>query len=240
MLKRRDYSFHGLLEHASMKELPLFSDLGEERAEYGKRVIEDLSRRLTERYGQGYSARNLHWFRQFYLAYSERDIIPHPAGTELPQGFSSQLSWSHCRALMRVENQEARDFYEREAIAGGWDKRTLERQIQSYYYERILKSREPENMLNDGRNLPVPAIPAADALKNPYVLEFLGLPNMVAFHESDLERAIITHLQRFLLELGNGFASKYMLCLPPEEQLQREVEKDRRLIEAMKEENTDE
>ena len=107
---------------------------------------------------------------------------------------------------MRVENREARDFYEREAVAGGWDKRTLERQIQSFYYERILKSRKPEKMLTEGRNLTVPAAPAAEQLKNPYVLEFLGLPDMAAFHESDLERAIITHLQRFLLELGNGFA----------------------------------
>lgn len=126
--------------------------------------------------------------------------------TELTQGFSPQLSWSHYRALMRVEKVEARDFYERESIAGGWDKRTLERQIQSFYYERILKSRNPEKMLTGGRNLPIDATPAADQLKNPYVLEFLGLPDAAAFHESDLERAILTHLQRFLLELGNGFA----------------------------------
>lgn len=107
---------------------------------------------------------------------------------------------------MRVDLLEARDFYEQEAIAGRWDKRTLERQIQSFYYERILKNRRPEKMLKEGRLLPVPVTPAADELKNPYVLEFLGLPDVAAFHESDLERAIITHLQRFLLELGNGFA----------------------------------
>ena len=127
-------------------------------------------------------------------------------GTELPAGFSPQLSWSHYRALMRVDNAEARDFYEREAVAGGWDKRTLERQIHSFYYERILKSRRPEKMLAEGRLLPVPAANVSDALKNPYVLEFLGLPEIADFHESDLERAVITHLQRFLLELGNGFA----------------------------------
>lgn len=220
---------------------------GEERAEYGERVIEDLSARLTERYGKGFSATNLKYFRLFYQAYPDRvrsirhpagdesagDEIPRPAGgessfttgiphptgmeltpigkghttgDELPQGFSPQLSWSHYRALMRVEDWAARDFYEREAIAGGWDKRTLERQIQSFYYERILKSRKPQKMLAEGRRLPVHAAPAADELKNPYVLEFLGLPDVAAFHESDLERAIITHLQRFLLELGTGFA----------------------------------
>ena len=130
----------------------------------------------------------------------------YPAGSEFMQGFSPQLSWSHYRALMRVEDVEARDFYERETFEGGWDKRTLERQIQSFYYERILKSRRQEKMLSEGRNLPIPAAPASEELKNPYVLEFLGLPDAATFHESDLERAIITHLQRFLLELGNGFA----------------------------------
>lgn len=231
---------------------------GEERAEYGKKVVEELSARLTERYGKGFSGRNLQWFKQFYLVYRERitilhpagaesveepipypkgtksekaqvpspagrestaDPIPHPTGvesvirkkssppgSELPQGFSPQLSWSHYRVLTRVDDPEARAFYEREAIAGGWDKRTLERQIQSYYYERLQKSRKPEKMLAEGRCLAVPATPAAEELKNPYVLEFLGLRDAAAFHESDLERAIITHLQRFLLELGNGFA----------------------------------
>lgn len=235
---------------------------GKERAGYGEKVVEDLSARLTERYGKGFSVTNLWYFKQFHLAFQTRFQIPHPAGgelsesenlhpsgresgdtfeakeiphllgaessmssipspagrelahpgkrhpagNELPQGFSPQLSWSHYRALMRVDNIEARDFYEREAVAGGWDKRTLERQIQSFYYERLLKSRKPEKMLAEGRKLPVPAAPSGDELKNPYVLEFLGLPDAAAFHESDLERAIINHLQRFLLELGNGFA----------------------------------
>ena len=219
---------------------------GEERAEYGKQVLESLSARLNDRYGKGFSIPNLQNFRKFYLAYSQRFMIPRPAGvesgntrnlspaehglavmpiqyptgtnfaveesiqypmgTELAAGFSPMLSWSHYRALMRVENAEARDFYEREAIAGGWDKRTLERQIQSFYYERILKSRKPQKMLAEGRSLPVFASPAADELKNPYVLEFLGLPDSAEFHETDLEQAIITHLQRFLLELGRGFA----------------------------------
>jgi len=205
---------------------------GAKRAEYGKKVVADLSVRLTERYGKGFSSPVLWSFRQFYQVYSNRYEIlspvgrewveagnrfptgrelalpakSDPAGSPLPQGFSPQLTWSHYRALMRVDKIEARDFYEREAVAGAWDKRTLERQIQSFYYERMLKSRKPEKMLAEGRNLPAPSVPAAEALKNPYVLEFLGLPEVAAFQESDLERAIITHLQRFLLELGNGFA----------------------------------
>ena len=207
---------------------------GEERAKYGEKIVETLSRQLTERYGQGFSETTLQYFRKFYLTYAgPHSSIPRPLGVELqleakarPRGvdsdntesiigssdtdvlqrFSPQLSWSHYRALMRVDNKEARDFYEQEAIVGGWDKRTLERQIHSYYYERIQKSHKPDKMLVEGRHLPVPATPAADELKNPYVLEFLGLPEVAAFHELDLEQAIITHLQRFLLELGNGFA----------------------------------
>ena len=244
---------------------------GEERAVYGKKVVEDLSARLTERYGKGFSAQTLWKFRLFYQAYSGRLSIlsplgielenegilsplgielgalqipfppgtnsgaaqiahplgtqspelpissplgresslpqkSYPAGSQFPQGFSPQLTWSHYRALMRVDNIDARDFYEQEAIEGGWDKRTLERQIQSFYYERMLKSAKPEKMLAEGRHLPIPASSPVDALKNPYVLEFLGLPDVAAFHELDLERAIITHLQRFLLELGTGFA----------------------------------
>jgi predicted nuclease of restriction endonuclease-like (RecB) superfamily len=238
---------------------------GEERAEYGKRVLEELSNRLTEHYGKGFSATNLKYFRLFYQAYPERlgirhpsgdessgTAIPHPLGgeSEIPsplgrkletdqkpcapgvessetsithpmgaqfaisyplefellQAFSPQLTWSHYRALMRVDNIEARDFYECEAIEGGWDKRTLERQIQTFYYERMLKSAKPGKMLAEGRNLPIPASSPCEVLKNPYVLEFLGLPDVADFHETDLERAIITHLQRFLLELGNGFA----------------------------------
>lgn len=218
---------------------------GKGRAGYGENIVADLSVRLMERYGQGFSVTSLKYFRLFYQAYPDRLgigrpmgdessglTIPHPMGAELavaaissptggelalpgksspvgsqlPQGFSPRLSWSHYRALMRVENVEARDFYEREAVAGNWDKRTLERQIQSCYYERILKSRKPGKMLAEGRQLPVPAFAADEAVKHPYVLEFLGLPEAAEFHESDLERAIITHLQRFLLELGSGFA----------------------------------
>ncbi len=237
---------------------------GKGRAKYGEQVVENLSARLTRRYGQGFSVPNLKNFRQFYQTYSGRHLsigypvgsqsanvqiprplgvksgasdpgqnIPHPSGaktgvsgaipsstgraltrsgkssppgSEFPQVFSPQLSWSHYRALMRVENEKTRLFYEQEAAAGGWDKRTLERQIHSYYYERILKSRKPAKMIAEGRSLPVSESPATDELKDPYVLEFLGLPDVAAFHESDLERAISTHLQRFLLELGNGFA----------------------------------
>ncbi len=193
---------------------------GEERAEYGKKVIEDLSARLTERFGPGYSVTNLWYFKQFYLAYADRCRIPHPSGgelpaiqisyptgTELPQGFSSQLSWSHYRALMRVENIGAREFYEREAIECGWSKTQLERQIHSFYYDRIIANRGEQGLLTEGRErLPGECVSPSHVLKSPMVLEFLGLPDPPELHESKLEQAIIDNLQHFLLELGKGFS----------------------------------
>lgn len=223
---------------------------GEERAEYGEKVVEELSARLTERYGKGFSPTTLQYFRKFYLAYPERCAgIPrpmgaessanlfgqdisrpagaefssgeissptgtelvsagksHPAGDALPQGFSPLLSWSHYRVLMRVDSADARAFYEREAIEGGWDKRTLERQVHTQYYDRCLHSQHPARMIADGRRLQHTPATASELLKNPYVLEFLGYPDFAELREADVEQAIITHLQRFLLELGNGFA----------------------------------
>jgi len=219
---------------------------GEERAEYGKQVIEDLSERLTAQYGKGFSTTNLWYFRQFYQKYPNRLSILHPQGGEcvksgnlhpaggkfpeeqksyptdcqsvaksikfssdgdLSQGFSPQLSWSHYRALMRVKDEKARLFYEQEAIDCGWSKAQLERQIHSSYYERIISNRgEPGLTAADRERLPGKPLPPDAVLKNPYVLEFLGLPDSPNLHETTLEQAIITHLQNFLLELGKGFA----------------------------------
>lgn len=192
---------------------------GEERAEYGKQVIEDLSKRLNEKYDKGFSISNLRYFRQFYLAYINRINIHHTLcgelesnqkqrimGAEFENWFSPQLPWSHYRVLMRVDDLDARDFYEQEAIEGGWSKRTLERQINTQYYDRCLHSQQPDKIIADGRQLQkTPQVPG-EVLKNPYVLEFLGYPHFADFHESDVEQAIINHLQRFLLELGTGFA----------------------------------
>ena len=197
---------------------------GKGRAAYGGQALEDLSLKLTARYGEGFSKTSLKYFRTFYLAYADRltqkgrttcdllnapdpnSLIRHPIGAESLSEFSSQLSWSHYRALMRVEKVEAREFYEREATDGTWDVRTLERQIHSFYYERLLKSQHPEKMITEGRNTLTSPDPAIATLKNPYVLEFLGLPEVAALQETDLEAAILSYLQAFLLELGNGFA----------------------------------
>ncbi|HEU4410064.1 MAG TPA: PDDEXK nuclease domain-containing protein [Polyangiaceae bacterium] len=181
---------------------------GRARATYGERLIGELSRRLVERYGKGFSATNLGYFRQFYLAYPSRlaaGEIPHPTGGEFEGGFHPALGWSHYRALMRVEKPEARAFYEREAAACGWSKAQLERQIESLYYERLLASRDKKGMLEAGRR-GAGGLRPVDLLKDPDVLEFLDLPDAPRWHESTLEAAILADLQGFLLELGKGFA----------------------------------
>lgn len=184
---------------------------GEERAGYGKQVIETLSRQLGEQYGQGYSTTNLWYFRQFYQVYADRMVILHPAGGELSEqlltGFSPQLSWSHYRALMKVATPAAREFYERESIECGWSKTQLERQIQTSYYDRILARHGEQGLLPAKRErLAGEQFAPIDVLKSPMVLEFLDLPDTPDFHESELEQAIIDNLQSFLLELGKGFS----------------------------------
>ncbi|XZE18464.1 PDDEXK nuclease domain-containing protein [Pirellulaceae bacterium SH449] len=195
-------------------------------------MVQNLSSRLTQRYGKGFSSVNLWLFRQFYQAFGTRvdflypagresaevdkfypagreltnNLVHNQAGVEFPHSFSPQLSWSHYRALMRVQETEARDFYEREAAECGWTKAQLERQIQSSYYQRIIANRGKEALIaTDRERLPGDPAPIEAVLKTPYVLEFLGLPDSPKLHESDLEQAVIDNLQSFLLELGKGF-----------------------------------
>jgi len=196
---------------------------GENRAEYGQRIIEGLSRRLTEKYGKGFSTTNLWDFRRFYMVYADRRpenlrtlygelVVPEKLHTvcgdsrrEPFADISEVLSWSHYRLLMRVENDHARSFYEIEAARNKWSTRELERQIASLLFERLLKSRDKKGVMElarDGNAFKKPL----DIIKDPYVLEFLDLPESHRLMEGDLEEALITHLQEFLLELGSGFA----------------------------------
>jgi predicted nuclease of restriction endonuclease-like (RecB) superfamily len=198
------------------KEIIQEQQQGKSRAHYGQRVIESLSERLAHHYGRGFSVTSLKYFRTFYLVYADRtpeigrltgDQFKkgRQTGDESSQGFHPNLSWSHYRALMRVENIQARAFYEIEATNNGWKKVDLERQIHSFFYERLLKSQDKQGMLKltqEGHHFQHPI----DMIKDPYILEFLDLPDDKSLRESDLESALIDNLQAFLLELGKGFS----------------------------------
>lgn len=200
---------------------------GEPRAEYGEEVIEDLSRQLRERVGRGYSARNLWYFRDFYMTYRDRAPsiraegfrtslvrnskpvdaakILHEAGAEFAKGFSSRLSWTHYRALLSVGDPAARAFYEIEAERESWSTPHLERQIFTALHLRLLKSRNKEGVMELARKGQAVERPS-DLIKSPLILDFLGLSDRHEYRESDIETAIISKLSQFLLELGKGFA----------------------------------
>lgn len=166
---------------------------GETRAEYGAGLIAELAARMTADFGKGFTATNLKYMRQFYIAFPIRHTL------------RDQLSWSHYRLLMRVENKQARQFYLDECAKAVWSTRQLERQINSFFYERLLSSQNKGEVAAEIQTL-APAKMPEDIIRDPYVLEFLGLEPSASFFESDLEQALIEHLQKFLLELGRGFS----------------------------------
>lgn len=195
---------------------------GKARAEYGKRLLIGLAERLTLEFGKGYDASNLRYMRQFYLTYPICDTACHKsvdgqpsqpkrvapaASLPIRDALRPELSWSHYRLLIRVEKAAARNWYMNEAAEQNWPVRVLERQINSLYYERLKMNRDKkpviEEMQKTTKHL---ASTPRDFIKNPYVLEFLGLKDNPNFRESDLEQAIIGKLQSFMLELGRGFA----------------------------------
>jgi predicted nuclease of restriction endonuclease-like (RecB) superfamily len=174
---------------------------GKGRAEYGKLLMSNLSRRLTEEFGKGFAETNLKYFRQFYLTY------PVQSPEEIRHTVCDELTWSHYRLLMRVEKPDARQWYMTEAASQNWSVRALQRQINSLYYERLLMSRDKTPVTEEMREKTEQLAPLPeDFIKDPYVLEFLGMPDAHQFREADLEQAIIGKLQAFMLELGKGFA----------------------------------
>lgn len=166
---------------------------GNQRATYGKYILKKLSVELLPTFGTGFSYRQLAFFRQFFKTYP------------IVNALRSQFAWSHYRLLLRVDNQLKRDFYESETSLHNWSSRQLERQINSQLYERLLLSNSSEDILAVARSEKHP-VDAKELIKDPMVLEFLGLKPDATYYERDLESKIITHLQEFLLELGNGFA----------------------------------
>lgn len=168
---------------------------GSERAEYGKSLIRNLSIKLTIELGKGFDERELRRMRQFYIVYPIRGAL------------RPELGWTHYRFLLRVENEKARSWYLTEAAEQNWSTRALERQINSLYYERLLMSRDMSSVVDEMRENTAPLAPdPKDIIKDPYVLEFLGLKDNPDFREAELETAIIGKLQAFMLELGKGFA----------------------------------
>lgn len=166
---------------------------GKQRAEYGTALIEELSKRLTIEYGQGFNKTNLWYMRQFYLSFQNLHAL------------RGELTWTHYRLLLKIEKPETREFYINEAINSNWSTRELERQINSLLFERLALSRNKKGVLElakKGHEINR----TSDLVKDPYVLEFLGLEKREQYPGKDLEQALINHLQTFLLELGKGFS----------------------------------
>jgi predicted nuclease of restriction endonuclease-like (RecB) superfamily len=164
-----------------------------ERAAYGKRILAELSERLTAEFGKGFSERNLQMMRRFYLTFQNANAL------------RSELSWTHYRELIKVADRDAREFYLEEAARAGWSSRQLQRQIHTMYYDRILASKDKDSVAAEIETT-VPKPEYEQIIKDPYVLEFLDLPANEHYYESDIEQALIDHLQKFLLELGRGFS----------------------------------
>lgn len=168
---------------------------GKDRAEYGSYLIKELSTKLTKDFGKGFTQQNLRNMRQFYNCFPIRSTL------------CSELSWSHYRLIMRLDNPQARLWYTEESAKANWSVRALERQIGTHYYERLLSSKEKQPVINEAKeNTKDLQLTSKDIIKDPYVLEFLDLKQNNAFYESDLESALIEKIQDFLLELGRGFA----------------------------------
>ena len=201
---------------------------GKRRAGYGETLLIDLSKKLTARFGRGWSAENLRKMRSFFLMYSHQQIYATPSrklgNASSRQGASPKsttvlwksdsadsatptftLSWSHYLKLMRIDDPDERAFYEIESRENNWSLRELQRQFDSSLYERLALSRDKKKVMDLARRGQVVERPE-DAVKDPYILEFTGLPERANYTESDLETKLIDHLQEFMLELGKGFA----------------------------------
>ena len=168
---------------------------GEKRAAYGKDILKELSKELASEFGKGFSSPNLRNFRQFYLTYPDVQIC---------YTLCSKLTWSHNRLIMRIENPNARFYYLNECAEQMWSVRTLERNLNTFYYERLLSSQNKQEALSDSKTLE--KIHPQDFIKDPYIFEFLNIAEPINASEKEIEAALIENLQQFLLELGKGFS----------------------------------
>lgn len=169
---------------------------GADRAAYGKEIIKNLSLELTNEFGSGFGERNIRNFRQFYLMFQDLEIW---------KSVISKLTWTHIQRTLKISNDKARLYYLKEAAENNWSVRTLDRNISTLYYDRLLASQDQSIVKAEMLEKSVP-LQASDLIKSPTVLEFLNLPTNLAYTEAELEKALIDNLQQFMLELGKGFA----------------------------------
>ena len=169
---------------------------GKERAEYGKEILQNLSKELTEEFGKGYSYRTLREIRQFYLMFSD---------FEKWRTVSAKLTWSHFQKVLRISDEKARIFYLTEAAENMWSVRTLDRNISTLYYNRIVASIDKKTV-EDEMKEKIKSLQTEEFIKNPVVLEFLDLPTNMSYTENELEKALTDDIQKFMMELGKGFA----------------------------------
>ena len=188
----RAVNFTMVTAYWNIGKLIVEDELHWERADYGKSVLKNLSERLTKEFGKGFDESNLRYMRLFYKTFPICDTLRH------------ELSWSHYRRLISVENEKSRMWYMNEAADSVWSTRQLDRQISTLYYERILASQNKEVVRQEAKEKLAEVAPE-DIIKDPYILEFLNLKDYPNLRESDVEKGLISNLQDFMLELGKGF-----------------------------------
>ena len=169
---------------------------GKERAEYGKEIVKNLSKELTEEFGKGFSRRTLWEMRKLYVYFSDYEKV---------RTLFAQLTWSHFQKVLRVSNEKARIFYLTEAAENMWSVRTLDRNISTLYYDRIVASIDKKTVEDEMKDK-TKKLQAEEFIKNPVVLEFLDLPTNMSYTENELEKALTDDIQKFMMELGKGFA----------------------------------
>lgn len=176
------------------KHIVEYEQGGNAKSTYGSDLIGELSRRLVPEFGKGFTAANLRYMRQFYISFPNHHAL------------RDKLTWTHYRTLLKVEDETARNFYIEECVNENWSTRQLQRQINTLYYQRLLASRDKQTVREEIQRTEPRQLEPREIIRDPYILDFLGIPQGEHFLESDLETSLISKLQHFLLELGRGFS----------------------------------
>lgn len=176
------------------KHIVEYEQGGAERAKYGKKVINSISKQLVTEFGSGFTPTNLRYMRQFYLSFPIYHTL------------CDKLSWSHCRTLLKVQNNDTMLWYLSECVQENWSVRQLDRQINTLFYERMLASRDKETVKKEIQHTEPQTLAPREIIRDPYILDFMGIPQSERFLESDFEQMLISKLQHFLLELGKGYS----------------------------------